>query len=187
MATIEISLLSEHLDESQIETMLAAISGNTTDTLDEGSDEDSIVVDSSIDDDLFIDFLGRLDANDLDADIYIPLDFEEVVEIGEFRVGSTHALQLVLDNLRDDFFVEAEEGEEDEDLVGAEFDVDDQEGDEDEEGLDEMGGDFDSEEYGNSESGDIDAKDEQLRHIWRLMYRAAKESIEAQLALVLHQ
>ncbi len=188
MATIEIALLSEHLDESQIEAMLSAIADETTVVLDSGSDEDSIVVDSSIDDDLFVDFLGHLDANDLDADIYIPLDFEEVVEIGEFKIGSTHALQLVLDNLRDDFFVEADEDDdEEEDLVGNEFDVEDGEAEDDDGGLDEMGTEFsDGESYGHDDSSDIDAKDEQLRHIWKVVHRAAKESIEAKLALVFH-
>ena len=125
----------------------------------------------------------------MDADIYIPLDFEEVVKIGEFKIGSTHALQLVLDNLRDDFFVESDEDddEEEEDLVGNEFDVEDSEGDEDDAGLDDMATEFsDGESYGHDDSSDIDAKDEQLRHIWKVVHRAAKESIEAKLALVFH-
>ena len=101
-------------------------------------------------------FLDRLDAHDLGAEIYLPIEFEGRVTIGEYRVASTQALLDVLEEMREELDVDAEDEDEDEE----------EEEDEDE----------DDEDEGTV----IEA---QLRHIWHLVSDGAVESIEKGLPL----
>ncbi|HMC94811.1 MAG TPA: hypothetical protein VKO16_08585, partial [Polyangia bacterium] len=98
-------------------------------------------------------FLDRLDAHDLGAEIYVPLEFEGRVTIGDFRVASSQALLDVLEEMREELSVDADEKE-----------------DEDEED------DAEDEDEGTV----IEA---QLRHIWHLVADGATESIEKNLPL----
>ena len=100
-------------------------------------------------------FLDRLDAHDLGAEIYLPIEFEGRVTVGEYRVASTQALLDVLEEMREELDVDAEEEDEDEE----------EEEDEDEE---------------EDEGTVIEA---QLRHIWHLVSDGAVESIEKGLPL----
>ncbi len=179
MATIELALLSEHLEENETAIVLSAVAEETSEELLLGTEEDTQVLDSTIDDDVFVDFRDRLDANDLDADIYLPWDFEEIIVVGELRIGSTLALQLVLDSLREDFFIDGDEDfEDDEEEVGVEDE--DEIDDSYDSSLDEGSGLYEAGEHDG-----IEMKDEQLRHVWRMMHQAAKQSIQTSLPLVL--
>lgn len=173
MAIIELATLPDHLESEQIEAMMEALAEEASEEVDLATDEDGRIIESNIDDDVFVDFRDRLEANDLDAEVYVPVEFEDVVEVGGVRVGSTYALQLVLDSLREDFFVE--------DLADDDTEMDD--GDDDFERGEE-------EEPGNDglyegEDGVIEMKDEQLRHVWRAMHTAAKESLDSNLSVFL--
>lgn len=171
MATIELAHLSDHLDSEQISLATKAFQAEVDEAIDLNSDEDTQILDSSIDDDIFVDFRDRLEANDLDADIYVPIEFEETLTIGEVRFGSTYALQLVLESLREDFFVEDEDGDIEVDETDDDFEREAEEDD------------------GDSYDGDDDAgtemKDELLRSVWRMLYKGAEASIEANLPLFL--
>ncbi|HEX4403747.1 MAG TPA: hypothetical protein VK989_14630 [Polyangia bacterium] len=100
-------------------------------------------------------FLDRLDAHDLGAEIYVPIEFEGRVTVGEYRVASTQALADVLEEMREELDVDAEDEEEDEE-------------------------EEDEEEEDEDEGTVIEA---QLRHIWHLVSDGAVESIEKGLPL----
>jgi hypothetical protein len=172
MAIIELAPLPNHLDSEQVEAMTAALHDEASE-VDLATEEDSRIIESNIDDDVFVDFRDRLEANDQDADVYVPVEFEDVVSVGGMRVGSTYALQLVLDSLREDFFVE--------DPSDGETEMDDAE-DDFERGVDE---EEETDGFYSDEDGAIEMKDEQLRHVWRIMYTAARESLDSNLSVFL--
>ena len=116
MATLELGSLSEHLEADQIKAVRKALSEVGAPPLPADDHADAVVIDRDIDDDVLTDFFDRLDANDASAEVYLPIDFEDVLDVDGVRVGSLHALILVLDSLKEDFFVEEEADEEGSDL-----------------------------------------------------------------------
>jgi hypothetical protein len=130
MATLELGSLSEHLEADQVKAVRKALSEVGAPPLPADDHADAVVLDRDIDDDVLTDFFDRLDANDASAEVYLPIDFEDVIDVDGMRVGSLHALILVLESLKEDFFVEEDEDEEEEEEE-AELDED-----EDEEGSD---------------------------------------------------
>ncbi len=106
-----------------------------------------------ISEEALVEFLDRLDAHDLGAEIYVPLEFDGRVTVGDFRVASSQALLDVLEEMREELSVDADEDAEE-----------DEEEDEEEE----------------DEGTVIEA---QLRHVWHLVADGATESIEKHLPL----
>ena len=84
------------------------------------------------------------------------------------RVGSAHSLILVLESLKEDFFVEEEEDDEEEEEDDLEY----------EEEEDEEGG-----ELFENDDEEVEVKDDRLRHIWRVMHKGAKTSVRKNLCL----
>lgn len=172
MASLELAPLSEYLEPDE----LKAIQGVLRDAGHPAPADDDhlepMLVERDLDDDIFVDFMDRLEANEAAADIYVPADFEEIFEAADYKLGSAHALLLCLENLREDFFVEDEE----------------EEAEEDDDADDEFES-FDEEEEAGGSLGDdaptTEMKDEQLRAIWRHMQRAAKLAIQRGLCLFL--
>ena len=61
-------------------------------------------------------FLDRLEAHDIAADIYLPVEFEGRLPVGDFRVASAQTLVDVLEEMKEELAVEEdEEYEDDED------------------------------------------------------------------------
>lgn len=168
MATLELGTLSEHLENDQIKAVQRALAESGAPPLAGDDHAETIVLDRDLDDDVLVDFFDRLDANDASADIYLPIDFEEVIEVDGLRVGSAHALILVLESLKEDFFVDEEEEGEEEEEEEYEFDEDE----------DEEGG-----EVFESDDDEPEVKDDRLRHIWRVMHKGAKTSVRKNLCL----
>lgn len=174
MATIELAHLSDHLQAPDLEAALSAVQTESGETVTSSDQEDSEVLEGNIDDDVFTDFRDRLEANDLDADVYVPVEFDDMVQVGELRVASTQALRVVLESLREDFFVEDEkEGDTEEDDAEDDFERD-------LEDSDEAAG------YYADEDGGIELKDDQLRHVWRVVFRASRESLDRNMPLFFH-
>lgn len=171
MATLELSILSDHLEEDEIDTLAASIEEIANTHVDFDEDGDSVIVERDIDDDIFLDFQDRLDANDASANVYIPIEFEDVVEIGGRRVGSAHALLIVLENLKEDFFIEDEDNVEDQEEEEGEFGFDDE---------DEAGG------FLADEDSHLEVKDAQLRRVWHAMYRGAQTCVRKSLCMFIH-
>ncbi len=166
MASVELCPLSEYLEPDEIK-MVRRVLKDAGVSLEENENSESAVIERNIDDDVFVDFVDRLEANEGAADIYLPSDFEVVLEAAEHKIGSVHALLSVLESLREDFFVEEDE-EEDED-------EDEEEAEEDEDELDE--------EEDVDDDSTTAMKDEQLRAIWKAMHRGAKLAIQRGLCL----
>ena len=173
MASLELTPLSEHLDDDEIEALAGALAETGAGALDVDEDGDSLVIDSALDDDIFADFLDRLEANEASCDVYVPMEFEDSVEVAGHKVGSAQALMLVLESMKEDFFVEDDEDDEaeEDELAGDLDDLDEDEA----AGMIDTGGD-----------GAIELKDEELRSMWRQMYRGAKTAVARRLALFVH-
>ena len=167
MATLELGTLSEYLEVDQIKAVKKALAEVSAPPLPSDDHSDTVVLERDLDDDVLTDFFDRLDANDASAEIYLPIDFEDVVDVDGLRVGSAHALILVLDSLKEDFFVEEDE-------------------EDDEEEEEEEDDDEDAEDSADLFDADVDAvqlKDERLRVIWRAMHKGAKTCVKKNLCL----
>jgi hypothetical protein len=153
MSAIELGPLSDRLDEDETKTLgrlleqagaqLPATDDHTTQTFAKRLNEEAMT-----------EFLDRLDAHDVAADIYLPLEFEGTLTVGDYRVASAFGLQETLEEMKEELAIEDDEFEDDEDE------------EEDEEEVDE--------------GSVIEA---QMRNIWQLVTDACGESIEKNLPL----
>src|SRR6187549_421567 len=103
MATVELSTLSDFLDDDEIGGVKKSLEETGSAPLDIDETAETVVLNAAIDDDIFIDFRDRLEVNEVSADIYLPVDFEDFFEVADYRFGSSHALLLALENLREEF------------------------------------------------------------------------------------
>ena len=88
--------------------------------------EDVVDLDDSITNEHLEDFFDRLEAHDVACDIYLPVEFDAVVEVGDYSVGSVYALSDALDEIRDELDVDSDEDEEEEEDDDVELEVKDQ-------------------------------------------------------------
>jgi len=158
MAEIELAPLSHRLEEDEIKTLQKRLQDAGIPSLGRIDEHASHTVASRLSEDAVTEFLDRLDAHDIGAEIYLPIEFDGRLEVGEYRFASAQALAEVLEEMREELGVEEEEDFEDED---EEEDEDEDEEDEDDKSV-------------------IEA---QLRHIWQLVTDAASECIEKNLPL----
>jgi hypothetical protein len=156
MAEIELAPLSHRLDDEEMKTLTRLLEEAGASTVTRADEHLSHTIAARLSEEALTEFLDRLDAHDLGAEIYVPLEFEGRVSVGEYRVASTQALLEVLEEMRE------------------ELDVDGEAEDEDEEEEDE------DEAEDEDEGTVIEA---QLRHIWHLVSDGAVESIEKGLPL----
>lgn len=171
MASIELAPLSAHLESDEVKAALASARDAGARDLALDEEGDSVILERDMDTDLFADFMDQLDANEAACDIYMPGDFEEVFEIAGYRVGSAHALVLVLEELKEDYFVDddAEDSEEAEDYEEFEDYADEDE--------DLADGDRDE---------TMELKDQQFRHFWKVMHNAGRTAVARGVCLFLH-
>ena len=157
MAEIELAPLSHRLDDEEMKTLSKLLEEVGASAVARADENVSHTIAARLSEEALTEFLDRLDAHDLGAEIYGPVEFEGRVTVGEYRVASTQALLDVLEEMREELDVDGEDEDEDEE---------DEEDDEDEEDEDE--------------GTVIEA---QLRHIWHLVSDGAVESIEKNLPL----
>jgi hypothetical protein len=155
MAEIELAPLSHRLDDEEMKTLSKLLEEIGAPAIGRTDEHVSHTIAARLSEEALTEFLDRLDAHDLGAEIYLPIEFEGRVAIGEYRVASTQALLDILEEMREELDVDAEDEE----------DEDEDEEDEDEE---------------EDEGTVIEA---QLRHIWHLVSDGAVESIEKGLPL----
>ena len=162
MASIEIGPLSQYLDDEE----LAVINRAFTEAdigLDVDEEADLRLLEGKIDEDIFADFLDRLDAQGVGCDIYVPGDFEELIEAGGYTIGSAQALMLALDEMRDDLVSEeSEEAEE----AGEEFDADE-----------------DESRFSGGSAEAVHIQESVLRHLWKTLYKGARTSARDKVCL----
>ena len=157
MAEIELAPLSHRLDEEEVKQLAKKLKDLGVTELDRGEDHSNHTIASRLSEEAMTEFLDRLDAHDLAAEIYLPVEFDGRVTIGDLRVASTQALSDVLDEMKEELGVDDED-----------------EGDEDEEEEDE------EEDEDEDEGTVIEA---QLRHIWHLVADGAAESVDKGMPL----
>ena len=100
-------------------------------------------------------FLDRLEAHDMAADIYLPVEFDGRLHVGDLRVASAVSLSETLEEMKEELAIEDDD-----------FEEDDEEEDDEEEELEE--------------GTVIEA---QLRNIWQLVFDACGESLDKNVAL----
>ena len=131
MASIEIAPLSDRLTDEEIDELGGALAAASAPKLPKGDDGVKKVLSAGLDEDTLTEFMDRLEAHEIACDIYLPIEFEGRVEVGDLRAGSVVTLMETLAELKDDFNLESDDDEdEDEDEDG---DDEDEDEDEDEE------------------------------------------------------
>ncbi len=155
MAEIELAPLSHRMDDDEMRTLTRLLAEAGAGKIGAVDEHASHTIAARISEEALTEFLDRLDAHDLGAEIYMPVEFEGRVTVGDYRVASSQALLDVLEEMREELDVDGEDDEDEE-----------EEEDEDEEEEDE--------------GTVIEA---QLRHIWHLVADGATESIEKGLPL----
>ena len=160
MATVELGSLSQHYEDDEVSLILKALKRNDVEFTP--NDADTVIVAKNLDDDVVADFLDRLDAHEASADMYLPVEFDGVVKAGNFRIGSAPALVTILEEMKEELLAEDDE-DDDEDEDEDEDDDDYEDEDEDDEDDDES-------------SRSIRLKDEQMRALWKLLFKAAGDA-----------
>ena len=153
MAEIELGPLSDRLDDDEMKTLhklveqagarLAAVDDHTTHTIAKRLSEDAMT-----------EFLDRLEAHDMAADIYLPVEFDGRLHVGDLRVASAVVLSETLEEMKEELAIEDED-----------FEEEDEEEDEEEE----------------LEDGTV--IEAQLRNIWQLVFDACGEALDKKVAL----
>ena len=113
MAHIDIGPLVERLTDDEISDLKLRLERMGAPRVPEADENEVISAGDAIDDDVLTEFLDRLDGHDAAAEIYLPVEFEGAVEIGDLRVGSASFLVDVLEELKDELTSEDEDEEED--------------------------------------------------------------------------
>jgi TATA-binding protein-associated factor Taf7 len=162
MATVELGSLSQHLEDDEVSTILKALKRNDVEFAP--NDADTVVVARNLDDDIVADFLDRLDAHDVKADMYLPVEFDGVVKAGNFRIGSAPALVTILEEMKEELLAEDDDEDEEDDDDDDDEDDDDYEEEEDDDDDDD------------DASRAIRLKDDQLRGLWKLLFKAASDA-----------
>jgi len=158
MSEIELGPVSDRLDDEELKTLQKLLdqAGAKYNTHDDSQITHTIA--ARLSEDAMTEFLDRLEAHDIAADIYVPAEFEGRLTVGEVRVASTQVLAEVLEEMKEELAVEED----------AEYEKDEDEEEEEEE---------DEEE---DEGTVIEA---QLRNIWRLVNDACGESVDKSVPL----
>jgi hypothetical protein len=114
MAEIELAPLSHRLDDEEMKTLIRALEAAGAPPLGKSDEHASHTIAARLSEEALTEFLDRLDAHDLGAEIYVPIEFEGRVTVGDFRVASSQALLEVLEEMKEELDVEAEEEEDEE-------------------------------------------------------------------------
>lgn len=78
------------------------------------SEEDDLDLEEPLGEDQLTDFMDRLEAHDTACDIYLPVEFDGTVAVGDHTVGSTYALLDALEELRAEIDIDEDSDAEDE-------------------------------------------------------------------------
>lgn len=152
MSAIELAPLSERLDDDELKT-LSKLLEQAGAKLPSYDDHPSQIIAKRLNEDAMTEFLDRLDAHDMAADIYLPLEFDGRLTVGDYRVASAQVLVDVLEELKDELDVEDEKDEDEEE---------DEDDDEPEDGM---------------------VIEAQLKNIWQLVSDGCSEALDKNVPL----
>jgi len=174
MASIRLAPLIEIIEQEFINVIESSLAELGAPPLDEDNEAESILLDGEVDDDLFVELLDRLESAEAACDIYVPPNFEDPIQAGEYIVGSSLQLINVLEDISEDLFGET---------PAAEYEEDD-EGDYEFDSLDEESDDDCLNDYENDVA---ELKGQQLLHIWTILHRGAKASVRNGISLIVER
>ena len=153
MAQIEIGPLTDRLSDAEIAELAKQMEHLGAPQLPRGDSSEVATVSDDLDEDALAEFYDRLDGHDAAAEIYLPIEFDGLVEVAGLRVGSASALIDVLDELKDELSLGDDEDE----------DLEEEDEDEDEDDRRLLGAD--------------------LRQVWKSLYDGAHTAIDKKLPL----
>src|SRR5579862_5554993 len=105
MAEIEIAQLGDRLSDEEIVQLAGHLEELGAGQLPKADDGTALAM-GDIDDDILSEFFARLEAHDMAAEIYLPVEFDGFVEVAGMRVASAATLIDVLDEMKDELSVE---------------------------------------------------------------------------------
>jgi len=155
MAQIEIGPLTDRLEDDELADLNKALEkmGARLPEIDENI---ASTIADDLDDDVLAEFFDRLEAENAACEIYLPIELDDRVEVGELRVGSASHLLEVLDEIKDDLDIEEEEDE-----------IEEEEEDEDD----------DDDDY------EEDIFEAQLKRMWKAFYVGAATAMDKRVPL----
>ena len=111
MSAIELAPLSDRLDEEEIKSLgrLLAQAGTKLPAMD---DHITQTFAKRLSEEAMTEFIDRLDAHDIAAEIYLPVEFEGPLSVGDLRVASAYALQETLEEMKEELAIEDDDFEE---------------------------------------------------------------------------
>lgn len=114
MPELKLLPLSETLGADQISELSRKLTNLGADSAEDG--DDAFDLDESINEDQLTDFMDRLEAHDVAADIYLPVEFEGRVSVGDQTFGSAQALAEALEELREELDIDGDDDNDDEEI-----------------------------------------------------------------------
>jgi hypothetical protein len=124
MAEIELAPLSHRLDDDELKTLVRLLEEAGVPKIGKADEHSAHTIAARLSEEALMEFLDRLDAHDIGAEIYLPIEFEGRVTVGEYRVASSQLLLEVLEEMKEELDVDAEEEDDEEE----EDDVEEDEG-----------------------------------------------------------
>jgi hypothetical protein len=113
MAEIEIGPLTDRLSDDEIAELAAQLERQGAPQLPKGDDKETAHIGDGLDDNVLSEFFDRLESQDAAAEIYLPIELEDNLEVAGMRVASLPHLLEVLEELKDELDTEEEESEDD--------------------------------------------------------------------------
>jgi hypothetical protein len=155
MSEIELGPVSDRLEDEEIKALHRLLDQAGAKYTAQEEHQTTQIIAARLSEDAMTEFLDRLEAHDMAADIYLPAEFEGRLTVGDWRVASAQSLIDVLEEMKEELAVEEDE-----------YEDDDEEEEDDDDDADE--------------GTVIEA---QLRNIWKLVNDACSESLDKNVPL----
>jgi len=114
MAEIELGPLTDRLSDDEIAELARQMEKLGAGQMPSTDDPTATALGDSLDDDVLSEFLDRLEASDAAAEIYLPLEFDDVLEVAGLRIASAPVLIDVLEEIKDELDIDEDEDEDEE-------------------------------------------------------------------------
>jgi UDP-N-acetylglucosamine enolpyruvyl transferase len=154
MSEIELGPVSERLEEEEVKTLHRLLDQAGAKYTAQEEHQTTQTIAARLSEEAMTEFLDRLEAHDMAADMYLPAEFEGRLLVGEWRVASAQSLLDVLEEMKEELAVEEDEYE---------------------------GEEEDEEEDEEADEGTV--IEAQLRNIWRLVHDACAEGLDKNVPL----
>ena len=119
MAELRLLELSEALGPDQLAELLRRLAEFGVDRLEDG--DDGLDLDETLTEDQLTDFMDRLEAHDIAADVYLPVELEGRIALGDRTFGSLQSLTEALEELRDELDIDDQNGSDDDEEMDLEM------------------------------------------------------------------